>query len=72
MLSKNTQQILDGWISAAGPVVEKLYGQSEASWPEVRARYMQGLEKIFPAIEGVTYTRTSLCNMHAYEEPSCM
>lgn len=65
MLSKNAQQTLDGWISAAGPVVEKLYGQSEASWPEVRARYMQGLEKIFPAIEGVTYTTSALGNTSA-------
>lgn len=45
MLSKNAQKTLDGWISAAGPVVEKVYGTSEASWPEVRAHYMQGLEK---------------------------
>ncbi|WJV59766.1 alpha/beta hydrolase [Pectobacteriaceae bacterium C111] len=60
MLSKNTQNALDGWITAAGPVVQKLYGQSEASWPEVRAHYMQSLEKIFPAIEGISYKTTTL------------
>ncbi|WJY13543.1 alpha/beta hydrolase [Pectobacteriaceae bacterium CE90] len=60
MLSKNAQNALDGWITAAGPVVQKLYGQSEASWPEVRTHYMQSLEKIFPAIEGVSYKTTTL------------
>ncbi|AUH01261.1 alpha/beta hydrolase [Prodigiosinella confusarubida] len=60
MLSKNAQNALDGWITAAGPVVQKLYGQSEASWSEVRAHYMQSLEKIFPAIEGVSYKTTAL------------
>ncbi|WJV55404.1 alpha/beta hydrolase [Prodigiosinella aquatilis] len=60
MLSKNAQNALDGWITAAGPVVQKLYGQSEASWPEVRAHYMQSLEKIFPAIEGISYKTTTL------------
>ncbi|WP_315707767.1 alpha/beta hydrolase [Brenneria uluponensis] len=60
MLSKNAQNALDGWITAAGPVVQKLYGQSEASWPEVRTQYMQSLEKIFPAIEGVSYKTTTL------------
>src|SRR5476649_2356749 len=52
MLPKNAQNALNGWITAAGPVVQKLYGQSEASWQEVRALYMQRLEALFPAIEG--------------------
>lgn len=55
MLSNNAQALLEGWIAAASPVVEKVYGTSEASWPEVRARYMQGLENLFPAFEGVSY-----------------
>lgn len=46
MLSNNAQALLEGWIAAASPVVEKVYGTSEASWPEVRARYMQGLRVI--------------------------
>lgn len=55
MLSNDAQALLEGWIAAASPVVEKVYGTSEASWPEVRARYMQGLENLFPAFEGVSY-----------------
>lgn len=65
MLPNNAQQILDKWIHAAGPVVEKLYGQSDAGWPEVRAHYMQGLEKIFPAIDGVSYRTVTLGNVPA-------
>ncbi|EOC1316773.1 alpha/beta hydrolase [Cronobacter turicensis] len=60
MLPNNARAILDKWIRAAGPVVEKLYGQSEAGWPEVRAHYMQGLEKIFPAIDGISYKTITL------------
>ncbi len=52
MLPNNAQEILDKWIHVAGPVVEKLYGQSEAGWPEVRAHYMQGLEKFFLLLKG--------------------
>ncbi|BFO10165.1 alpha/beta hydrolase [Serratia rubidaea] len=60
MLSKKAQNALNGWIDAARPVVEKLYGKSEAGWPEVRTQYMQGLEKIFPAIDGVSYKTITL------------
>lgn len=60
MLSKNAQHALDGWVNAAAPVVQKLYGKSEAGWPEIRTQYMQGLEKIFPAIEGVSYRTITL------------
>ena len=60
MLSKKAQNALNGWIDAAGPVVDKLYGKSDADWPEVRAQYMCGLEKIFPGIEGVSYTTSML------------
>jgi len=60
MLPKNAQNALNGWITAAGPVVQKLYGQSEASWQEVRALYMQRLEALFPAIEGVSYKTITL------------
>lgn len=65
MLSENAQNILDAWINAAAPVVQKLYGKTEAGWPEVRAHYMQGLEKIFPAIEGVSYRTITLGNAPA-------
>lgn len=62
MLSKNAQNVLDGWINAAAPVVQKLYGKSEVCWPDVRKQYMQGLEKIFPAIEGISYKTLTLGN----------
>ncbi|NCH34817.1 alpha/beta hydrolase [Cronobacter sakazakii] len=65
MLPNNAQEILKRWIDVAGPVVEKLYGQSEAGWPEVRAHYMHGLEKIFPAIKGVSYRTVTLGNIPA-------
>ena len=65
MLSTNAQNILDGWINAAGPVVKKLYGKSEDCWPAVRKQYMQGLEKIFPAIAGVSYKTLTLGNAPA-------
>ncbi|SEK28607.1 Acetyl esterase/lipase [Kosakonia sacchari] len=63
MLSKNAQNVLDGWITAAGPVVQKLYGQSEECWPDVRKQYMQGLESIFPAVSGVSYKTLTPGNM---------
>ncbi|MEH2920100.1 alpha/beta hydrolase [Samsonia erythrinae] len=65
MLPKNAQDALDGWINAAGPIVQKLSVQSETSWPEVRSLYMQGLEKIFPAIDGVSYKTTLLGGVSA-------
>jgi len=60
MLSKKAQNALNGWIDAAAPVVQKLYGKSDAGWPEVRTQYMQGLEKIFPAVAGVSYKTITL------------
>lgn len=63
MLSKNAQKLLNGWIAAAGPVVQKLYGKSEDSWTDIRKHYMQGLEEIFPAIEGISYNTTTLGNV---------
>lgn len=65
MLSKNAQKVLDGWIAAASPVVQKLYGKSEDDWSDVRKHYMQGLEEIFPAIEGVSYKTLTLGNAPA-------
>lgn len=60
MLPINAQNALNGWINAATPVVQKLYGQSETSWPEIRHQYMQGLAAIFPAIEDISYTNSTL------------
>ncbi|MEJ2626861.1 MAG: alpha/beta hydrolase [Pseudolabrys sp.] len=60
MLPKNAQAALDGWIAAATPVVQKLYGQSEADWSIVRAHYMEELDKLFPAIDGVSFGTTTL------------
>ena len=60
MLSKNAQKRVNGWVAAAAPVVQKLYGKSEDSWTDIRKHYMQGLEEIFPAVEGVSYHTTML------------
>lgn len=60
MLPEQTQNALDGWISAAGPVVDKIYGTSEAGWTQVRADYMNGLDRLFPAPEGVTFGTETL------------
>lgn len=55
MFSKNAQAALDGWTTAATPVVEKLYGKSETAWPEIRTQYMNGMAQLFPAVSGVSY-----------------
>lgn len=60
MLPDNAQAALKGWINAAGPVVKKVYGQSDADWKEVRADYVKQLDKLFPAVEGVTFAHVSL------------
>lgn len=60
MLPYNAQAALKGWIKAAGPVVKKLYGQSDADWKEVRADYVKQLDKLFPAVEGETFADVSL------------
>lgn len=60
MLPKSAQAALDGWIAAAGPIIEKFYGGSQTSWPEVRAQYMAGLDRLFPAIDGASYSQTVL------------
>ena len=60
MLPINAQTALDGWISAATPVVQKMYGQTDSSWAEVRAGYVDGLDRVFPAPEGVSFTQVDL------------
>ncbi|WP_312740408.1 alpha/beta hydrolase [Cedecea neteri] len=60
MLPDNAQAALKGWIKAAGPVVKKVYGQSDADWKEVRAHYVKQLDKLFPAVEGATFADVSL------------
>lgn len=60
MLPINAQTALDGWISAATPVVQKMYGQTDSSWAEVRAGYVDGLDRLFPAPEGVSFTQVDL------------
>lgn len=49
------QVALNGWIPAAAPVVEKIYGTSDASWAQARSDYMSGFDHLFPAPEGVSY-----------------
>lgn len=60
MLPEQAQNALDGWITAAAPVVKKLYGETETEWPEVRRQYMHGMLNLFPAIRGVSYNTTML------------
>ncbi|NIF32112.1 alpha/beta hydrolase [Enterobacter sp. Cy-643] len=60
MLPDNAQTVLEGWIKAAGPVVNKVYGQSGADWKDVRADYVKQLDTLFPAVEGVTYAEADL------------
>ncbi|WP_413722994.1 alpha/beta hydrolase [Sodalis sp. RH23] len=60
MLPVNARKTLDGWIQAALPVVQKMNGQSEAGWPEARAAYTAGLERLFPAPGGVSFTPVDL------------
>ncbi|AIR03681.1 MULTISPECIES: alpha/beta hydrolase [Cedecea] len=60
MLPDNAQAALKGWIKAAGPVVKKVYGQSDTDWKEVRAEYVKQLDKLFPAVEGATFAHVSL------------
>lgn len=55
MLSQEAQNALAGWLEAAGPVIQKVFAASEDGWPQVRKKYMQGMEAIFPPIKGVTY-----------------
>ncbi|KAB2681015.1 MULTISPECIES: alpha/beta hydrolase [Brucella/Ochrobactrum group] len=59
-LPENAQAALNGWIEAAGPVVEKIYGTSEASWAQVRTDYMSGLGHLFPAMKDVSYGTATL------------
>ncbi|MFE8116656.1 alpha/beta hydrolase [Brenneria goodwinii] len=60
MLPVSAQKALDGWIQAATPVVLKMKGESDKSWPEVRASYVDGLDRLFPAPEGVEFTQVDL------------
>ncbi|NIF47715.1 alpha/beta hydrolase [Enterobacter sp. Ap-1006] len=60
MLPDNAQAALRGWIKAAGPVVKKVYGQSDADWKAVRADYVKQLDELFPAVEGVAFADASL------------
>ncbi len=59
-LPESAQVALNGWIAAAAPVVEKIYGTSDASWHQARSDYMNGLDRLFPAQKGVSYGTTTL------------
>ncbi|WP_227317620.1 alpha/beta hydrolase [Cedecea davisae] len=67
MLPENAQMALKGWVSAAGPVVDKIYGQSDTGWQQVRADYVSKLGELFPAIEGVAFADVSLGGVRAME-----
>lgn len=61
MLPPDAKHALDGWLAAAGPVGEKLLGQSSASWSDTRDAYMHKLDQLFlPAPEGVSFDHTEL------------
>lgn len=65
MLPVNAQNALEGWIQAATPVVLKMKGQSDQTWPEARAHYVDGLRRLFPAPEGVSFTHIDLAGVPA-------
>lgn len=54
MLDIKSQEALEGWMKAAGPIGEKLMGLSDAGWQDIRDGYMDALDKLFPAPDGVT------------------
>ena len=60
MLPQQAKKVLAGWVEAAAPVVQKLNGETEMEWPEVRRQYMSGLSRLFPAVSGVVYQNSSL------------
>ncbi|MBD1554452.1 alpha/beta hydrolase [Pseudomonas typographi] len=60
MLPQAAQYALDEWRCAALPILQKFTGQTEADWADVRAGYMEGLNRLFPAPEGVTYAHVDL------------
>lgn len=60
MLSNDSQKSLNGWLQAAKPIVLKLSDQSDASWQEVRSDYMDDLDRLFPAPEGVSFEQIEL------------
>ncbi|MFP1915716.1 alpha/beta hydrolase [Lonsdalea quercina] len=60
MLPVNAQNALEGWIQAATPVLLKMKGESDKSWPEARADYVDELDSLFPAPEGVSFGHIDL------------
>jgi epsilon-lactone hydrolase len=60
MLPVSAQKALEGWKEAAMPVLLKMQGASDQSWPEARDSYVAGLDRLFPAPAGVTFTQTDL------------
>lgn len=56
MLSQETRNTLKAWIEAASPVIDKVLGQSEISWKEIRKQYVSELESLFPALDEVAYS----------------
>ncbi len=60
MLNPQTSTILQSWVEAASPVVDKVFGQSEISWEEARKQYVSDLESLFSALDDVAYSEESL------------
>lgn len=60
MLPKNAQTALNGWLNAATPVMQKMNGQSDISWADARTRYVNDLDKLFPAPSGVSFNSIDL------------
>ncbi|KAA0015308.1 alpha/beta hydrolase [Salinicola corii] len=60
MLSRKSQDALNGWLKVAEPIALKLSGKNEADWQEVREAYMDGLDQLFPAPTGVSYATVEL------------
>ncbi|HIE1389161.1 TPA: alpha/beta hydrolase [Pseudomonas aeruginosa] len=60
MLPPLAQQVLDGWLAAAAPVVDKLEGRSDLDWPATRTAYDDALARLFPAPQGVSFSTVTL------------
>lgn len=60
MLPLKAHNMLNGWLSAASPVINKVNENSDLTWEETRQMYMSGMEILFPAIDDVNYEIVNL------------
>lgn len=60
MLPLQAQQAFDGWLAAAKPILDKMNGRSELDWPAARTAYDDGLARLFPAPNGVSFSTVTI------------